>query len=47
MNQYLGITGSESIKDHQIISNLTPEEDTTQIQTIVAEVTEYKEEESV
>ena len=47
MNQYLGITGSESNKDHQIISNLTPEEGTTQSQTIVAEVSEYKEEEPI
>jgi hypothetical protein len=29
MNHYLGITGNYVTKDNQIITNLTPEEDTT------------------
>ncbi len=47
MNQYLGITGNDANKDNQIITNLTLEEDTTQTQTIEAEVTECKEEEPI
>ena len=47
MNQFLGITGNDGTKDNQIITNLTPEEDTTQTKTIEAEVTEFKEEEPI